>query len=193
MKEGIGLVVRPDGKIGTLDDLVEKNATIGVPIGSTAHMFLDFMFYAAYGKGVEDTGITLVDMSVQDALLFPKGIDAIAIWGSTPFKLKEKGLGEILVSEKGDAGPAWTGAVEKGKVPFFKDSVFYPEGFQMTRGFGFVRKAFGDEYPDLVVAQMLAILESMKALDQTEHGKGQELAWDYTQNWEFGRLCMRTI
>lgn len=176
---GNTLMVRPDSTIGTLDELVEKKARIALRIASGQHGFCDALFRAAYGKGPEELGIEMVDMSPSEAMLFPKGLDAVVSHAVIPFLMRHRGVAKFLVNNEGVPGSAWKGPVgPDGKVDFFKNAGAHPEGFILYRGYNSYRRELIDEHPDLYVAFMLAMVEAAKANDQSTP-EGQQMAYEW--------------
>ena len=182
---GNTLMVRPDSKIGTLDDLVEKKAKIALRMASGQHGFCDALFRAAYGKGPEELGIEMVDMSPSEAMLFPKGLDAVVSHAVIPYLMQAKGVCKFLVNNEGEPGPAWKGKIgSDGKVDFFNKANGYPEGFILYRGYNSYRKGLVEDHPDLYVAFMLATAEAAKAFDQTTL-EGQRRAFEFGKDlWD---------
>ncbi len=180
---GNTLMVRPDSKIGTLDDLVEKRARIALRMASGQHGFCDALFRAAYGKGPEELGIEMVDMSPSEAMLFPKGLDAVVSHAVIPYLMLAKGVCKFLVNNEGEPGPAWKGGIgSDGKVDFFKKANGYPEGFILYRGYNSYRKELVEEHPNLYISYMLACAEALKAFDQTTL-EGQKKAFEHGKDF----------
>jgi len=192
-RNGHALVVRPKSDIHSLDDLVKKKAVIATVIGSTGHQFLELLFKAAYGKTPQELGLQVLDMPPGQAITFPQGVDAVALWSSFPEQMIAKGTGAILVTDFGYTGPAWTAPPGPGKrLDFVKNSPFYPEGFTLYRNFTAYRREFVDKYPDLVIAYLEAVQTACKALNQ-KTSIGKAIAWRYVKDlWNIPRdLAMR--
>ena len=185
---GNTLMVRPDSTIGTLDELVEKKARIALRMASGQHGFCDALFRAAFGKGPEELGIEMVDMSPGEAMLFPKGLDAVVSHAVIPYMMKHKGVAKFLVNNEGVPGAAWKGGVgPDGKVDFFKNAGAHPEGFILYRGFNSYNRELLDEHPNLYIAFMLATNEAAKIADQSKP-EGQELAYQWGKGfWGISR------
>ncbi len=77
-----------------------KGKKIGLPLGTTAHFFLDSFLMA---HGIETKGVTLVDMKPVDmvAALDKKEVDAVSAFNPTLLEL-EKHLGESGVAFYGE-------------------------------------------------------------------------------------------
>ena len=176
---GNTLMVRPDSTIGTLEELVDKKARIALRMASGQHGFCDALFRANFGKGPEELGIEMVDMSPSEAMLFPKGLDAVVSHAVIPFMMRHKGVAKFLVNNEGVPGSAWKGGVgADGKVDFFENAGAYPEGFILYRGYNSYRRDLIDEHPNLYVAFMLATYDAAKIADQSRP-EGQNLAYEW--------------
>lgn len=187
-RNGHAIMVRPDGNIKSLDDLVKKKGVIATVIGSSGHNFLDFLFRAAYNKTPKELGLQVLNMPPAQAMTFPSGIDAVALWSSFVEQIVAKKTGEILLTDHGVTGPAWKDAPGPGKkIDFFKNSIFYPEGFCLYRNFTVYNKDFVDKYPDLVVAYLKASQTAAVALRQDTE-QGRDLSWKYIKDvWRIPR------
>jgi len=192
-RNGHAILVRPGGNIQSLDDLVKKKGVIATVIGSSGHNFLDFLFRAAYQKSPKELGLQVLNMPPAQAMTFPAGIDAVALWSSYVEQIIAKGTGEVLLTDYGYTGPAWKEAPGPGeKVDFFKNSIFYPEGFCLYRNFTVFNKDFVDKHPKLVVAYLKASQTATLALRQDTE-EGRDLSWKYIKDiWKIPRdLCAR--
>lgn len=179
------ILVRPESKIGSLQDMVDQKATIALRIASGQENFLNAAVMAAFGKNPADMGLKIVDMATDEAATFPKGLDVVVSHAVTPYIMVEKGLGVILMDSAGNPGPGWKGDLgPDGKVPFFKNALFYPTGFITDRNFNAIKKEFADKYPDLVLAYTLACVEASKALDQKTFLGRQQAAAYGVKTWK---------
>ncbi len=169
------LVVPPDSPVKTLQDLVDRKATIGTLIGSEIHRFVLEMFYAEFGKPPEALGIRLVQMTQPDMLAMPKGVDAVTPASPSVYKMQNVTKnGRILASSFGISGPAYKEGA--GKVmPGARNAWAWPEGYIGHRAFYVVREELVKQHPDLVVAFLLAHQETVKALHK-----------NYRKAWELG-------
>ena len=81
---------------------MEKKARIALRLASgRQHGFFDALFRAAFGKGPEELGIEMVDMSPAEAMLFPKGLDAVVSHAVIPYMMKHRGVAKFLVNNEG--------------------------------------------------------------------------------------------
>ena len=181
-RNGHAFVVRKNGDIHSLDDLIAKKATIGTLIGSSGYQFLEMAFQEAYGKTAEELGMKVVNIPPAQAATMPKGLDAVVFWSNTPQIMVAKGVGEILLNDWGFTGPAWTAPPGPGKrLDWVKKSPFYPEGVIQYRNYTVWRKEFADANPKLIVAYNLAFAESVHALCQRNGASAAETAYGYVK------------
>lgn len=187
-RAGHGLVVRPDGKFTSLDDLVDAGATIATLVGTTGHQFVSNLFVTAYGKTPEELGLKIVNMPPDQAMSMPGGIDAVAFWSYVPQRMAEADTGELLINEWGYTGPAWTSAPGPGKrLAFLKRSSLYPEGVSLYRNFATWPDKFVDEHPDAIVAYNVAYHEALQSLDP-HTPEGADRLWSYVKDsWPISR------
>lgn len=127
------ILVAPDSPFHSVADLAKagRPVVIGTTLGSYAEFYL-----LAVGRAqgmAPGVGYRLAGMSMRDAQLVPKGVDAVALWDPHVSFALEKGLGRRIDS-------AW-------------DSTF-------TTGYEFVRREVAERAPDVLQALSDASLEA---------------------------------
>jgi len=161
---GNAIMVAPNSPINDVALLPGK--TVGLPLGTSAHYLLTSIIETHFGKSIQDMGIHLVNMPVSDAIRMPTGIDAAAVWTPVRFIGQYLGQAELLVDANG-----YTGKGNKSpgiRVPEVKASWAYPEGYIADRIYAFAREKFLSDYPDVVVAFILAHMKA-QALSLQDH------------------------
>ena len=161
---GNAIMVAPHSPINDVALLPGK--TVGLPLGTSAHYLLTSIIETHFGKSIQDVGIHLVNMPVSEAIKMPAGIDAAAVWTPVRFIGQYLGQAETLVDANG-----YTGQGNKSpgtRVPEVKASWAYPEGYVTDRIYAFAHEKFLSEYPDVVLAFILADMKA-QALALQDH------------------------
>ncbi|MFZ5482401.1 MAG: ABC transporter substrate-binding protein [Myxococcota bacterium] len=124
----VALIVPPDSPARTIDDLKGREVVIGTTLGSYAEFFL---------LSVPGLRYRVAGMSMREAQLVPKGVDAVAVWDPHATFAVEKGLGRKV----GDHAP-----------------------YYFATGYEFVRREIHEHAPDVVQAIADATLEAVLAV-----------------------------
>ena len=150
------LMVAPKSPINDVSMLPGK--TVGLPLGTSAHYMLASIVQTHFGKSIEEIGLKLVNMPVSEAIKMPTGIDVAAVWVPVRFIGPQLGISELLVDANGNTGK---GNKNPGsRLPEVKKSWAYPEGYNTDRLYAFSREKFLADYPDVVLAFILAHSEA---------------------------------
>jgi|ERR1017187_4833877 sulfonate transport system substrate-binding protein len=183
-----GIMVRQDGRIKSVDDLQGK--TIGLLVGTSAHYTLAAIVKEHLGKTLQEANIRLVNMSPAEAVKMPTGIDAAGIWVPYQFIGPKLGLSELLIDANGFLGKG--SATPGERTAQVKKAWGYPEGYFIDRLYLSARKQFADEYPDLIVAFLLARWEAQDIV-AADFEKGVRIAnaW-WKQPEDVARLAAGT-
>ncbi|MFH1415438.1 MAG: hypothetical protein ABIH89_05080 [Elusimicrobiota bacterium] len=129
----IAMLVNPRSKIKKPEDLKQNNITVvGTTLGSYAEFYLTAM--AENKKLLRDKDFRVAGMSMRDAQLLPKGLDAVVLWDPHITFAEQKGLGKKI-----DTG-----------YPYF-----------FNTGFDFIRKEIHENAPDVVQALADAAVEAV--------------------------------
>ena len=160
------VVVRPGGGISGVAQLAGK--TVGAPIGTSAHYTLASIAKYQTGKSLQELGIKLVNMTPNEGIKMPAGIDAAAVWVPLRYMGTPLGTAELLADSSGYSGPA------HGNKRFddVKNAWAYPEGYLVDRLYLCAREGFAKEHPELLTAflrariraQQMATADPAKAL-----------------------------
>lgn len=150
------LMVRPNSPINDVSMLAGK--TVGLPIGTSAHYMLASIVQTHFGKSIDEMGIKLVNMPVSEAIKMPLGIDVAAVWVPVRFIGPQLGTAELLVDANGNTGKGYKSPGTR--LPEVKRSWAYPEGYSTDRTYAFATEKFLADYPDVVVAFILARMEA---------------------------------
>jgi ABC-type nitrate/sulfonate/bicarbonate transport system substrate-binding protein len=176
------LMVRKGSPIHSIQDLVKYKAKIATAVGSTSQYVLLELFRVYFNKTPQELGVTVIPMAPSEAISFPQGLDAILYWEVLP-EIAEERVGAVkLVNEYGQTGPAYHGGagqnlfVEQPEI--WNKSFYAPESLVAYRVFATMRKGFGDRYPKLVTAFLLAQQEAVKVLS-----KNWKLAYDINKKY----------
>jgi sulfonate transport system substrate-binding protein len=131
------LVVPPDSPFQTADDLAKAGhqLVIGTTLGSYCEFYLLAM--GAQKHLAAGTDYRLAGMSMREAQLVPKGVDAVAIWDPHVSFALEKGLGRRI------------------------DDVF---PYYFATGYEFARREISENAPDVVQALADASIEAVLAV-----------------------------
>lgn len=152
------IVVRPGSEINEISKLAGK--TIGVPIGTSAHYTLASIVKYQTGKSLQELGIKLVNMTPNEGIKMPSGLDAAGVWVPLRFMGKPLGTAELLADSSG-----YSGAAHKNGIRRFDDvksSWAYPEGYLVDRLYLCAREAFAKEHPDLLTAFLRARIRAQQ-------------------------------
>jgi sulfonate transport system substrate-binding protein len=168
------LVVRPGSEIDEVAKLAGK--TIGVPIGTSAHYTLASLVKYQTGKSPQELGMKLVNMTPNEGIKMPQGIDAAGVWVPLRFMGKTLGTAELLADSSGYAGPAHKGGVRRFED--VKGSWAYPEGYLVDRLYLCAREAFAKEHPDLLTAFLRARIRAQQ-MANVDLAKSLATANDY--------------
>src|SRR5690606_42032 len=98
------VVVRPGSEINEIGKLAGK--TVGVPIGTSAHYTLASLAKYHTGKTLQELGVKVVNMTPNEGIKMPSGIDAAGVWVPLRYMGKPLGTAELLADSSGFAGPA---------------------------------------------------------------------------------------
>jgi NitT/TauT family transport system substrate-binding protein len=150
------IMVRPGSKVKTVTDLQGK--TVGLLTATSAHYTLASIVKQHLGKTLQEANVRVVNMPPAESIKMPQGLDAAVIWVPFQFIGPQLGLSELLIDANGQTGPAY----EKPgiRVEEIKKAWGYPEGYFTDRLYLTAREQFAEEYPDLVVAFLLARWEA---------------------------------
>lgn len=164
------IVVRPGSDIDEIAKLAGK--TIGVPIGTSAHYTLASIVKYQTGKSLQELGVKLVNMTPNEGIKMPSGLDAAGVWVPLRYMGKPLGTAELLADSSG-----YSGAAHKAGAKRFddvKNAWSYPEGYLIDRLYLCAREAFAKEHPGLLTAflkarikaQQIAVQDQPKALEK---------------------------
>jgi ABC-type nitrate/sulfonate/bicarbonate transport system substrate-binding protein len=150
------VVVRPGSGITEIAQLAGK--TVGVPLGTSAHYTLASIAKYQTGKSLQELGVKLVNMTPNEGIKMPAGIDAAAVWVPLRYMGKPLGTAELLADSSGYAGPA------HGNKRFddVKNAWAYPEGYLVDRLYLCAREGFANEHPDLLTAFLRARIHAQQ-------------------------------
>ena len=96
------VVVRPGSEINEISKLAGK--TIGVPIGTSAHYALASIVKYQTGKTLQELSIKLVNMTPNEGIKMPQGLDAAGVWVPLRYMGKPLGTAELLADSSGYSG-----------------------------------------------------------------------------------------
>jgi sulfonate transport system substrate-binding protein len=152
------VVVRPGSEIKEIGQLAGK--TVGVPIGTSAHYTLASLVKYQTGKTLQELGVKLVNMTPNDGIKMPTGIDAAGVWVPIRFMGKTLGTAELLADSSGFAGPAHR--TPNRRFDDVTTSWAHPEGYLVDRLYLCAREAFAKEHPDLLTAFLRARIRAQQ-------------------------------
>jgi sulfonate transport system substrate-binding protein len=152
------VVVRPGSEIDEIGKLAGK--TVGVPIGTSAHYTLASLAKYHTGKSLQELGVKLVNMTPNDGIKMPAGIDAAGVWVPLRYMGKPLGTAELLADSSGYAGPAHKGGARRFED--VKSSWAAPEGYLVDRLYLCAREAFAKEHPNLLTAFLRARIRAQQ-------------------------------
>lgn len=178
------IMVAPESPIDEVSKLA--GATVGLPVGTSAHYVLASIVRAHFGSSIDEAGISLVNMPVTEGVKIPEGIDAAAVWVPLRFIGPIQGLSELLVDANG-----WTGeghARPGIRASEVEQSWAYPEGYNTDRLYAFARTPFLTEHPDVV----LAFIEAHMAAQQTLLDQFEEAVEMANERWKQPDIIART-
>ncbi len=134
VNHGVAMLVAPDSAITKPEDLKQagKQTVVGTTLGSYAEFYLTAM---TNNKGlVRDKDFKVAGLSMREAQLLPKGVDAVVLWDPYIAFSQEKRLGRVI---------------DNGSPYFF------------TTAFDFVRREIHENAPDVVQALADAAIEAI--------------------------------
>lgn len=152
------VVVRPGSEINEIGKLAGK--TVGVPIGTSAHYTLASLAKYHTGKTLQELGVKVVNMTPNEGIKMPSGIDAAGVWVPLRYMGKPLGTAELLADSSGFAGPAHKGGARR--FDDVKGSWAYPEGYLVDRLYLCAREAFAKEHPSLLTAFLRARIRAQQ-------------------------------
>lgn len=152
------VVVRPGSEIDEIGKLAGK--TVGVPIGTSAHYTLASLAKYHTGKTLQELGVKVVNMTPNEGIKMPSGIDAAGVWVPLRYMGKPLGTAELLADSSGFAGPAHKGGARR--FDDVKGSWAYPEGYLVDRLYLCAREAFAKEHPSLLTAFLRARIRAQQ-------------------------------
>jgi ABC-type nitrate/sulfonate/bicarbonate transport system substrate-binding protein len=152
------VVVRPGSDINEIAKLAGK--TIGVPIGTSAHYTLASIVKIHTGKTLQELGVKLVNMTPNEGIKMPQGLDAAGVWVPLRYMGKPLGTAELLADSSGYAGPAHKNGGKR--FDDVKESWAYPEGYLVDRLYLCAREAFAKEHPTLLTAFLRARIRAQQ-------------------------------
>lgn len=152
------VVVRPGSEINEIAKLAGK--TVGVPIGTSAHYTLASLAKYHTGKTLQELGVKVVNMTPNEGIKMPSGIDAAGVWVPLRYMGKPLGTAELLADSSGFAGPAHKGGARR--FDDVKGSWAYPEGYLVDRLYLCAREAFAKEHPSLLTAFLRARIRAQQ-------------------------------
>lgn len=134
VNHGVAMLVAKDSAITKPEDLRQsgRQTVVGTTLGSYAEFYLTAM---TDNKGlIRDKDFKVAGLSMREAQLLPKGVDAVVLWDPYIAFSQEKGLGRVI-----DYG-----------FPYF-----------FTTAFDFVRREIHENAPDVVQALADAAIEAI--------------------------------